>query len=132
MSSAQRFWEPQLGIHNSLQQPGLTVDCADANYTVLSITLTEVVISNWKIAVLSTLRTLLMQTLSLRELSHKMWQDGVVIASTLELHSMNFGVKKNQKTQAWAPQEEGSLKEHKPKKIWIVQQNLLRPSRELS
>lgn len=35
-----------------------------------------------------------MQTLSLRELSHKMWQDGVVIASTLVLHSMNFGAKK--------------------------------------
>lgn len=58
-----------------------------------------------------------MQILSLRELSHKMWQDGVVIASTLVLHSMNFGAKKTPKTQAWAPQEEGDLKEHKPKKI---------------
>lgn len=35
-----------------------------------------------------------MQTLSPMELSHKMWQDGVVIASTLVLHSMNFGAKK--------------------------------------
>lgn len=51
-----------------------------------------------KITELSTLRTLLMQTLSPMELSHKMWQDGVVIASTLVLHSMNFGAKKKKPT----------------------------------
>lgn len=43
---------------------------------------------------------------------------------------MNFGAKK--KPQAWAPGEEGRLKEHKPKKIWITQQKLPRPSTELS
>lgn len=84
ISSAQRFWEPWVDIHNSLQWPGLTADCANARLWFLSEKITE----------LSTLRTLLMQTLSPMELSHKMWQDGVVIASTLVLHSMNFGAKK--------------------------------------
>lgn len=120
ISSAQRFWEPRVDIHNSLQWPGLTADYANARLWFLSEKITE----------LSTLRTLLMQTLSPMELSHKMWQDGVVIASTLVLHSMNFGAKKK-KTHAWAPREEGGLKEHKPKKIRITQQKLPRPSTEL-
>lgn len=74
-----------------------------------------------------------MQTPSPRGLSHEMRQDGgVTTNSSLHpvFHSMNSGAKKQ--PQPRAPQEEGGLKECKPKKIHITQQKSPKPRTYLS